>query len=124
AANDVRSSGRAVEGPEKFPERIRAENVILEARIIDDSEAALCRRSHFAVVVARFFGKRPGLPALHPCRQNRDGINATELHRRVATNGLKACATEDLASAGDMLHACEAIIIGDTVFRKRGAHQT
>ena len=66
-------------------------------------QRAVVPGADLAVVVADFFNKSAGLPALHPCRGHGDPVDRASLDRDIAPDSLEAPATEHLTSAGHMI---------------------
>ena len=61
------------------------------------------------MMIRNFLGKCPGLPTLQSSREHRYRVDAPRFHGQVTTDGFKTLSPEQLASAGDMFDAGEAI---------------
>src|SRR5215510_9460838 len=66
-------------------------------------QRAVVSGADLAMVIADLFNKRAGLPAPHPCGGHGDPIDRAALDRDIATDGLEAPATKNLASARYMI---------------------
>src|SRR5579864_1789542 len=72
---------------------------------------ALLGRSHPPLMETNLIREGLSLPSFHPRGNDRDVINAAPSHGHVSANLCKTSAPKQLASAGDMLDVCEAVII-------------
>src|SRR4029077_15161251 len=60
-------------------------------------------------------------PALHARCRDGDPIDAATFDGYITADLFKALATKNLAGTRDMLRAGKAVIVGDSIFDKRGA---
>ena len=71
------------------------------------------------MMLADSLGECARLPAVQPCRKNRDMVNLAALQWHVSTDGLEAFAPEKLASAPNIFNICKSIIVLKISFTER-----
>src|SRR5438874_10405451 len=75
------------------------------------------------MVVTHFFDESTGLPAAHPRGSNRDPVNATALHFKIAADFLETLAAEELAGSGDMFHVGESeVVTSGSLYERRSSY--
>src|SRR3989442_12874591 len=96
---------------EEFPEGVSSERVVQRARLKPRHQHAVPSRPHLAMVLINSVGERFRLPPLHSCGDHCNMIHTASPRRHIAANLLQALPPKQLAHAGDVLVAYEAIVV-------------
>src|SRR5208283_3774149 len=83
---------------------------------------AMLSGSHLPVMHTHLLSKGPGLPSLHPRRDDRNMIDASAPNRHVPANVLEALPPKQLAATPHILNVTEAVVILIATLAKRCPH--